>query len=153
MDSNSRLGWAKPVRLRLAGALGRDIDGAWWPRADRINNELPHLVAALYPILGDIDAIGVNWPALQRPPDLNWSGWERESQHIMTFSGSHARASLLVVRYTTNSVLAEFVLRCAARLPIGAADRERPACRTADLIVRAAKRQNATAKFDQPDLK
>ncbi|MBO0882989.1 MAG: hypothetical protein J2P17_22160, partial [Mycobacterium sp.] len=48
-----------PIRLSVARELGRDIDGAWWPRADRITNELPNLVAALTPMLGDITSINV----------------------------------------------------------------------------------------------
>ncbi len=59
----------------MARELGRAIDGAWWPRADRITNELSDLVATLMPLLGDIMSINVNWHLLQRPPDFNWPGW------------------------------------------------------------------------------
>jgi Family of unknown function (DUF5994) len=62
------------VRLSVARTLGADIDGTWWPRADRITNELPRLVATLTPVLGRIASINVNWQSLQRPPDLNWQG-------------------------------------------------------------------------------
>ena len=48
---------ADPVRLCVARPLGHDIDGAWWPRADRIANELPHLVVTLTPLLGHITSI------------------------------------------------------------------------------------------------
>ncbi|SOX54707.1 hypothetical protein MAAFP003_3385 [Mycobacterium ahvazicum] len=67
-------GAAKPIRLSLARELGRVIDGAWWPRADRMSIELPGLVALLTPMLGDITTINVNWQPLQRPPDFNWPG-------------------------------------------------------------------------------
>ena len=50
---------ATPVRLAVARELGRDIDGAWWPRVDRITAELPNLVATLTPLLGDITSINV----------------------------------------------------------------------------------------------
>lgn len=130
-----------PIRLSVASELGREIDGAWWPRADRITNELPELVGVLTPLLGDIDSINVNWPPLQRPPDFNARGWEHKRQHIMTLTGRQARANLLVVPYGTYSALAVMVLRCAAHLPVDAADRDRPAFLTAGSIVRAAEQQ------------
>jgi uncharacterized protein DUF5994 len=134
---------ANPIRLSVARELGRDIDGAWWPRAHRINSELPTLVAALTPLLGDITAINVNWPPLQRPPDLNWPGWEHKRQHVMTVTGTHACANLLVISYATHSGLALMVMRCAANQPIDAVDRDKPAFRTAGSILRAAQQQRA----------
>jgi Family of unknown function (DUF5994) len=132
-----------PIRLAVARELGRDIDGAWWPRVDRITNELPYLVAVLTPLLGDITSINVNWPPLQRPPEFNWSGWEHKRQHVMTVSGD-ACANLLIVPYSTYSALALMLLRCAADLPINAADRDKPAFLTADSILRAALQQRAS---------
>lgn len=137
-----RAGRGNPIRLAVARELGRAIDGAWWPRADRITNELPTLVAALTPLLGDINSITVNWPPLQRPPELNWSGWERKRQHVMAVSGDDAAVNLLVVSYTTHSALALMVLRCAANLPVEPRDRLKPAFLTADSIMRAALRQS-----------
>ncbi|OBH64181.1 DUF5994 family protein [Mycobacterium sp. E2479] len=130
-----------PIRVSVARELGRDIDGAWWPRADRITNELPELVAVLTPLLGDVTSINVNWSSLQRPPDLNWPGWEGKRQHLMTVSGAQARANLLVVSYATHSALALMVLRCAANLPIESADRAKPAFILAESILRAAQQQ------------
>jgi hypothetical protein len=127
----------------VAGELGHDIDGAWWPRTDRITNELPTLVAALTPLLGDIASINVNWSPLQRPPDLNWPGWERRRQHVMTVSGAQACANLLIISYATHSALALMVMRCAANLPIEATDRGKPAFVTAGSILRAAQQQRA----------
>ncbi|WP_075233787.1 DUF5994 family protein [Mycobacterium colombiense] len=132
---------ATPIRLSVARHLGRDIDGAWWPRADRITNELPELVAALTPLLGEVASINVNWSSLQRPPDLNWPGWEGKRQHVMTVSGVQARVNLLIVSYTTHSGLALMVLRRAANLPIESADRVKPAFVAADSILRAAQQQ------------
>jgi hypothetical protein len=60
---------ANPMRLSVAHELGRDIDGAWWPRTQRIHYELPPLVAVLKPMLGDVSSVRVSWPPLQRPPD------------------------------------------------------------------------------------
>lgn len=126
------------VRVSVARELGRDIDGAWWPRADRITNELPDLVAVLTPLLGDVNSINVNWSPLQRPPDCNWPGWQSKRQHIMTVNGTDACANLLIVSYATHSALALMLLRCAAGLPIQATLREKPVFATAGAILRAA---------------
>jgi hypothetical protein len=133
------------VRLCIARQLGRDIDGAWWPRADRITNELPGLIATLIPLLGDITSINVNWPPLQRPPDFNWPGWEHKRQHVMTLHGGEARANLLIIPYTTESALALMVLRRAADLPIDPADQVKPAFLTASSILQAALNQRSAA--------
>ncbi len=85
------------VRLRVARTLGHAVDGAGWPRVDRITIELPHVVAALTPLLGRVTAIEVNWPPLQRPPNLNLPGWEGKPQHVMTASGVDASAKLLII--------------------------------------------------------
>ena len=132
------------LRLSVARELGNAIDGAWWPRADRITNELPNLVAVLIPLLGDIRSINVNWPPLQRPPEFNWQGWEHKRQHVMSVNGKDASANLLIISYATYSGLALMVLRCAANLPIDAADRRKPAFLTAGAIVRAAQQQCAS---------
>jgi Family of unknown function (DUF5994) len=134
---------ANPVRLSVARELGRGIDGAWWPRVDRMTVELPNLIATLTPLLGEITAINVNWPPLQRPPDFNWPGWEHKHQHVMTVTGTEACVNLLIVPYATYSGLALMVLRCAADLPIDDADRDKPAFLTAGSILRAALRQRS----------
>lgn len=131
------------LRLCIAPQLGREIDGAWWPRADRITNELPGLISVLIPLLGDISSINVNWPPLQRPPDFNWPGWEHKRQHVMTFNGGDDRANLLIIPYTTESALALMVLRRAADLPIDPADQVKPAFATAGSIVQAALHQRS----------
>jgi hypothetical protein len=136
-------GRSDSVRLSVARELGQDIDGAWWPRADRITNELPGLVAVLAPLLGDITSINVNWPPLQRPPDFNWPGWEHRRQHVMSVNGGDACANLLIIPYATHSGLALMVLRRAANLPIALADRSKPAFATAGSILRAAQQQRA----------
>jgi hypothetical protein len=130
----------------VASELGQDIDGAWWPRADRLANELPSLVTVLTPLLGDITCINVNWPPLQRPPDFNWPGWEGKRQHVMTVDGSGGRANLLIIPYATHSGLALMVLRRAADLPIDATDRRKPSFATAGSILYAAQQQSAWDK-------
>lgn len=106
-----------PIRLTLANELGNDIDGAWWPRTDRIGVELPELILALRARLGDITNIAVNWPPLQRPPDLNWQGWQHKQQHVMTVTGADALANVLIVPYSTNGTLALMMLRRAPTCP------------------------------------
>ncbi len=135
---------ANPVRLSLASQLGGEIDGAWWPRVDRMTLELPGLIQALTPSLGEISSINVNWPHLQRPPDFNWPGWETKPQHVITLNGDKTRVNLLIVAYTTHSGLALMVLRRAAGLTVVPADREKPAFVTAGSIVQAALNQRAT---------
>jgi Family of unknown function (DUF5994) len=135
-----------PIRVCVARELGHDIDGAWWPRADRLTNELPNLVAALTPLLGGITSINVNWPPLQRPPDFNWPGWQGKRQHVITVDGSDARVNLLIIPYATCSGLALMVLRRAADLHIDPADRLKPAFLTAGLILHAAQQQHASTK-------
>ncbi|BBX61343.1 hypothetical protein MSAS_05170 [Mycobacterium saskatchewanense] len=144
-------GLPSPVRLSVARELGRDIDGAWWPRVDRITNELPQLVTVLTPMLGDISSINVNWPPLQRPPDFNWPGWEQKRQHVMTIGGTNGVANLLIIPYATYSALAVMLLRSAANLPIETADRDKPAFLTACSILRAAQRQRDPAVADATD--
>jgi len=135
---------ANPVRLCIARQLGRDIDGAWWPRADRITNELPGLIEIMIPLLGDITSINVNWPPLQRPPDFNWPGWEHKRQHVMTLNSGDTRANLLIIPYATESALALMVLRRAADLPIEPTDQAKPAFSTAGSILQAAVHQRAS---------
>ncbi|WP_245848816.1 DUF5994 family protein [Mycobacterium palustre] len=142
-----------PIRLSVARELGHDIDGAWWPRNDRITNELPELIAVLRPLLGEVTSINVNWPPLQRPPEYNWPGWEGKRQHVMTIAGRDAHVNLLIVPYATYTALALMVLRRAANLPIDAADQAKPAFLTAGMILYAAQQQcapigSAKAKAD-----
>jgi Family of unknown function (DUF5994) len=144
---------ATPIRLCVARELGHDIDGAWWPRADRITNELPNLVSVLTPLLGDVCSINVNWPPLQRPPDFNWPGWEAKRQHVMTVNGCDACANLLIIPYATYSALALMVLRRAANLPIDPADRDKPAFLTAGSILLAAQQQRAACALTIPSRK
>ena len=134
---------ASPVRLTLALRLGRDIDGAWWPRTARMARELPELLAVLGSRLGEITDVGLNWSSSQRPPNIDVYGWEAKHQHVMTISGRNGRATLLVVPHGTSTALAVMVLRRAAGLPIEPIHVDTQACRTADSVVRAARSQSA----------
>jgi hypothetical protein len=139
---------AAPIRLSLTDELGHDIDGAWWPRTDRIGTELPELIVALNGRVGDVSDIGVNWPPLQRPPDLNWQGWQQRQQHVITINGGAACANLLIIPYSTNSTLALMVLRRAANLPVDNAHSDTAPFHTAGSIVYAARQQRAVARVD-----
>lgn len=61
MSGSRRL--ASPVRLALNPCLGGDIDGAWWPHSFALAGELPELIEALHPVLGEVLDIKINWSA------------------------------------------------------------------------------------------
>ena len=142
---------ASPVRLALAVELGGDLDGAWWPHTASVASELPELTEALFTRLGRIVDIGINWSSLAGSPDLDSLYRTRAAdpgrmispQRLMTFTGSKASAKLLVVPSRTSTTLAVMVLRHAADLPVGHAERDTQAFRTADDIVRAARAESA----------
>jgi Family of unknown function (DUF5994) len=159
---------ARPVRLTLASQLGDDVDGAWWPHTASIARELPELMDALFARLGEILDISVNWSSLEGSPDLDAlnrasavdPGRVLSHQRLMTITGSHARANLLLVPSRTSSVLAVTVLRQAAALPATSAEQDTKAFRTATDILCAARAESAqcarrlqrvgTADFDMP---
>jgi hypothetical protein len=130
-----------PIRLSIARPLGHTIDGAWWPRAEHIDPELAQLVTILTPLLGNIRTINVNWSSLQRPPALNWPGWENKRQHVITVIGATGRANILVIPCATGRPLAVMVMRRAARMPIAPDDRGKATFATAGAILRAAAQQ------------
>ncbi len=143
MSALEHLRRANPVRVSIARDLGGRIDGAWWPREDRITNELPHLVVVLTRLLGEIRSINVNWPPLERPPNINWSGWEHKRQHVISVEGKISCAHLLIVSYATNNGLANMVLRRAAGLDVGPVDQAKRNFAAAASILRAAREQQA----------
>ncbi|MGV9803476.1 DUF5994 family protein [Mycobacterium sp. NPDC003449] len=52
------------LRLKPAHRSCGFVQGAWWPRTDRLSTELPQLLAALTPLLGTVDRVvydGSNW--------------------------------------------------------------------------------------------
>jgi hypothetical protein len=142
---------ASPVRLTLAMELGTELDGAWWPRTASVARELPELIGALSARLGKIIDISVNWSSLEGSPDLDSLNRTRtvdparvvSHQRLMMITGSRASANLLVVPFRTSSALAVMVLRQAAAFTIKPAERDTPAFRTADDIVRAARAESA----------
>jgi len=142
-----------PIRLTLAAELGDALDGAWWPYTLAIARELPELVDALHRPLGGIVDIGVNWTPLECARDLDSihrrgnsavAGRLGRQQRVMAFTGSHARARLLVVPCQTTTALAVMVMRQAAGLPIKSMHLTSEAFRTAADIVRAARAGHPT---------
>jgi Family of unknown function (DUF5994) len=143
---------ASPTRLTLASALGDDLNGAWWPHTASIARELPELIDALRESLGQVVDIAVNWSAFEGALDLDsltrrgidaTPGWKERHQRVMTVTGNHARANLLVVPARTTTALAVMVLRQAAGLPILDRHVDTPAYRAAGDIVRAARAECA----------
>jgi len=143
---------ASPVRLALAGPLGGDIDGAWWPHTGSVGGELPELIEALHPMLGEILDISINWSPTDGAPDLNsmtsramsMPGWHGRPQRLMVVVGRRARAKLLVVPHMTSSPLGVMVLRCAAAMSIPVVQQDSPLFETADCVVRAARAESAS---------
>ncbi|MGX9789685.1 DUF5994 family protein [Mycobacterium sp. MMS18-G62] len=143
---------SSPVRFTLASSLADGLNGAWWPHTSSIARELPDLIDGLRPRLGPIIDIGLNWSPVEGVPELDLLNRRgvaatpgRETRHlrVMTLTGKHARAHLLVVPCRTSQSLAVMVLRRAADLPIMYAHQQMPAFETACAIVRAARAQDA----------
>jgi hypothetical protein len=153
MSVTNRRRLASPTRVTLTSALGDDvIDGAWWPHTTSVARELPELIDTLGERLGQIVDIGVNWSAVDGVLDLDAltrrgvnaiPGWKERHQHVMTVTGGHARANLLVVPCRTTTALAVMVLRCAAGLPILPSHMDTAAYRAADNIVCSARAECA----------
>ena len=90
--------------------------------------------------------VGLNWSPLHNPPNLNWRDWRTKPQHIIAVGGSEASANLLIVPSTTNSALANMVLRRAAGLPVEPRRGEDTMLQTAEEILTAARRQRILEK-------
>jgi len=143
---------ASPCRLTLADRLGGGLDGAWWPHTTSMARELPDLIDALQEPLGQIVDIALNWSPLEGVPDLDLlnrrgvaatPGRESRRFRVMTLTSENAHANLLVVPFRTSTALAIMLLRHAADLPVLHVHQLTPAFQTADVIVRAARAQNA----------
>ena len=141
---------ASPVRVALAEELGGDLDGAWWPHTVALGAELPELTDCLFPRLGQILDISINWSSLAGSPDLDSLCrplMERPcrpiSQRVMTITGTKTRATLIVIPSRTSVALAVMVLRCAAGLHIAAREQVDEPFLTADQIVRSAAAESA----------
>ncbi len=114
---------ANSLRLTLAVELGHEIDGAWWPHADRITNELPNLVAVLTPLLGDIHLhqCELVTAATTTGPQLAGVGAQAPARNDAPVA--HIIPPICSSFPPTHSALAIMLMRCAANLPIDVADR------------------------------
>jgi hypothetical protein len=149
MSEQGRRRLASPTRLTLASVLADDdLNGAWWPRSPSIARELPELIDALRDSLGRVVDVRVNWSAFEGALDLDSlsrrgidavPGWKERHQRVMTITGDHAQANILVVPARTTTALAVMVLRRAADLPILHRHVDTAAYRAADAIVSAAR--------------
>lgn len=143
-----------PVRVSLSAVLGGDIDGAWWPRTGSLVRELPDLIEALRPVLGDVVDISVNWSAVSATPVLSTMssttpprvGWNSVPQRLMLIVGHRARTKIFVVPAMTPSALAVMVLRQAAARDIPRAEHGTEVFQAADRVLRAAR--SASASWD-----
>jgi len=142
---------ARPVRIALAGTLGGDIDGAWWPHSASVAAELPELIEALHRPLGEIIDIRINWSATEAAPDLNsmgydvktMPGWRTRPQRLMVIDGRRARATLLVVPHMTMPALGLMVMHRAAGTRVPDAHQASKVFETADRVVRTAQAESA----------
>ena len=146
------------MRISLAGTLGADIDGAWWPYTASMGRELADLVEALRPAIGEVVDIQINWLAESRTPVLSTMssvaathmGWNRTQQRLMSLTGSSASTRILVVPAMTPVPLALMVLRRAAGRPVPDADYGTPVFEASERIVRAAQTAIAAWSSRQP---
>jgi hypothetical protein len=146
---------ASPVRVTLATELGGELDGAWWPHTVALGTELPELTESLFPRLGRILDIGINWSSLAGSPDLDslcrplmQRPCRPISQRVMTLDGAETRATLIVIPSRTSVALAVMILRCAAGQHIAARERIDEPFLTADQIVRSAAAEGARSRDD-----
>ena len=150
---------ASPVRIAVAASLGGDIDGAWWPHTASVAGELPELIEALHPVLGEVLDISINWSPTEGAPDLNsmtpramsMPGWHGRPQRLMVVVGRRAHAKLLVVPHMTSSPLGVMVLRRAAAMSISDTQQDSPLFQTADCVVRAAQAESSSWASRQLD--
>lgn len=144
MSGSRRL--ASPVRVTLNRYLGGDIDGAWWPRTSALARELPELIEALHPVLGEIINININWSSSSGTAVLktltsgamSMHGWNDRQHRLMIVSGRTACARLMVVPSSTSVGLGRLVMRRAASMSPGEAH-DNSLSDIANAVVRTAK--------------
>ncbi|MEV7815305.1 DUF5994 family protein [Streptomyces flaveolus] len=113
------------ARLTLAPWVGRGpLGGAWWPRCDLLELELPALVGALDPGLGAVTRVAVDavaWPdapRLVRVPghviEVALSAVDAEAHAIVLGHGTAGRRELLVVPPGSSVAAATWLLSTAA---------------------------------------
>lgn len=121
--------------------------------------ELPDLVEALFPALGEVVDISLNWSAGSVTPVLSTMapataariGWNAPRHRLMSLVGSGATARILVVPAVTSAALAVMVLRQAAARHIPEVDFGTPAYDAAERVIRAARADSAAWIAEQAD--
>ena len=142
---------ASPVRVTLNPFLGGDIDGAWWPHRGSLAHELPKLIEALYPALGEVVDIKLNWTEAAGAPvlkplssgSMSMLGWNDRRQRLMFVAGRTLCARLLVVPHSATPALGLMVLRRAASMPTSFAEQNSPILETANCVIRSAKAESS----------
>lgn len=150
MNSRGSRRTSSPVRLSLAATLSGDLDGAWWPRTGTMVSELPDLIDAVQPTLGEIIDIKINWSASSNAPTLGplasaltRPGSSGPRHRLMALTGRNAGTRLLVVPATTPSALAVMVLRQAADRHIPEVDRGTANYEAAERVICLARAESA----------
>jgi hypothetical protein len=131
--------------------LGADIDGAWWPYTASVAGELPQLIEALHPQLGEIVDICINWSVTEAPLELyeiaaiarTMRVGKRRRQRLMVVEGRLGRANILVVPHMTSQALGVMVMRRAGDRPMTGTERETQLFEIADCVMQAAQTESA----------
>jgi hypothetical protein len=113
--------------------------------------ELPDLVEALYPTLGEVVGIDINWSAHSPSPVLSTMapdvaakiGRSTPNHRLMVLSGHSVVINLLVVPSMTAPPLAMMVLRRAAERRIADSEKTSKEFQAADRVMRAAQAESA----------
>ncbi|MGV0991551.1 MAG: DUF5994 family protein [Mycobacterium sp.] len=143
---------ASPVRVSLSTDRGGDIDGAWWPRSAAMARELPDLIEAVFPTLGEIVDIGINWSAGSPTPVLSTMSPDIAAKirgsaphhRLMFLVGRSAVTKLLVIPAMTAPALALMVLRQAAQRGVAELDCGTREFEAADRVICAARAESAS---------
>ena len=143
---------ASPVRVSLNAERGGDIDGAWWPRSGSMAPELPDLIQALHPALGEIVEISINWTTSSPTPILSTMSPEIAAkivgtalpQRLMFLAGRCAITKLLVIPSMTSSTLAIMVLRQVGERYIPDAVHETKEFQAAQRVICAARAESSS---------
>ncbi|MFF8729000.1 DUF5994 family protein [Streptomyces sp. NPDC015171] len=112
-------------RLTLTAGVSRGpLDGAWWPRCDLLELELPALVGSLAPGLGTVTRVTVDavaWPDVPRTVaapagliEVALSDVDSEAHAIALECGALGRWELLVIPPGRSVAAATWLLTAAA---------------------------------------
>ncbi|MFJ9815798.1 DUF5994 family protein [Streptomyces sp. NPDC101151] len=113
------------ARLALTPGAGQGpLDGAWWPRCDMLELELPALVGSLDPGLGTVTRVTVDavaWPDAPREVtvpgrtiEVALSAVDAEAHAIALDCGTVGRRELLVIPPSESVAAATWLLTTAA---------------------------------------